>query len=80
MTRVTVDVQVDEQGRPVFRLTPAQMAELGLSGSAAHEARWEVAELETSQPESPFRKYLGIAPPVEGGSVEYHRRQLGHEE
>lgn len=78
MTRLNVEVQLDEQGRPVFRLTPAQLAELGLSGSAAHEARWEVEE--APRPDSPFRKYVGIAPPLPQGSVAYHRELRGHDE
>ena len=81
MTRLLVNVELDEQGQPVFQLTPAQLAELGLSGSAVHVARWEVAVQEvTQQGQSPFRKYVGIAPPLKGGSVEYHRQQLGYEE
>ena len=81
MTRLLVNVELDEQGQPVFRLTPAQLAKLGLSGNAVHVARWEVAAQEEAQgAQSPFRRYVGIAPPLEGGSVEYHRQQLGYEE
>jgi hypothetical protein len=81
MTRLLVNVELEEQGQPVFQLTPAQLAKLGLSGSAVHVARWEVAAQEAAQPaQSPFRRYVGIAPPLEGGSVEYHRQQLGYEE
>lgn len=86
MTRLLVNVELDERGRPVFQLTPAQLAELGLVNHTAPEARWEVATWEMSgeqrppAPQSPFRKYLGVAPPLEGGSVQHHRQQLGYEE
>lgn len=76
MTRLTVDVQLDEQGRPVFRLTPAQLAELGLEGSAAQEARWVVQEM----PPTPLRKYIGIAPKLEEGSLKFYRELKGHAE
>lgn len=76
MTRVTVDVQLDEHGRPVFRLTPEQIAELGLQGGAAQEARWVAEEV----PTSPLRKYIGIAPPLAEGSLEYYRELKGHRE
>ncbi|MFC6590784.1 hypothetical protein ACFP81_01185 [Deinococcus lacus] len=44
MTRLTVNVELDDQGRPAVpinsvRLTPAQLLELGLAGSAAQKAR-----------------------------------------
>lgn len=80
MTRLLVNVELDAQGQPVFQLTIAQLAELGLTGNAAQEARWEVATEPAPTPSSPFRKYLGVAPPVEGGSVKQQRRQLGYEE
>lgn len=76
MTRLTVDVQLDAEGRPVFRLTIAQLAELGLEGSAAQEARWEVEET----PPSTLRKYIGIAPKLNEGSLEYYRELKGHAE
>ena len=81
MTRLLVNVELDEQGQLVFQLTPAQLVELGLTGSAAHVARWEVAPQDTPKagPPSPFRRYVGVAPPVEGGSVAQHRRQLGYD-
>lgn len=83
MTRLWIDVKLDEQGRPVFQLTPAQLAQLGLEDQAAPLARWEVAQGAAeapSQDASPFRKYVGVAAPVEGGSVAYHRQALGYEE
>ena len=76
MTRLTVNVELDEAGRPVFRLTPAQLAELGLQGSAAHEARWEVEGAAAS----PLRQWIGIAPKLEQGSLEFYRELKGHNE
>lgn len=74
MTRLTVNVELDEQGKPVFRLTHTQLAQLGLQGSAAQEARWEVE----SQPADSLHKYIGIAPKIEEGSLEFYRELKGH--
>ncbi len=80
MMRLTVNVELDEAGRPpihnTFRLTPAQLLELGLAGSVAQEARWEVDEIA----DSPLRKFIGIAPKLEEESLEFYRKLRGYDE
>lgn len=80
MTQLTVDVQLDEYGRPVFRLTEAQVAALGLQPGAAREARWEVQLEQAEHGQSALRKYIGIAPRLEEGSLDYYRQVKGHTE
>lgn len=80
MTQLTVDVQLDERGRPVFRLTEAQAAALGLQPGAAREARWEVQLEQTQHGQSSLSKYIGIVPRLEEGSLDYYRRAKGHTE
>ncbi|MEF2279057.1 hypothetical protein V3W47_12175 [Deinococcus sp. YIM 134068] len=80
MIQLTVDVQLDERGQPIFRLTEAQAAALGLRVTAVRQARWEVADERRVVPSSPFRKYLGVAPPLEEGSAAFHRDLRGHDE
>ena len=82
MTQLTVDVELDEHRQPVFRLTEAQVTALGLQNlglqdGAARKARWEV-QPGPGAGQSSLHKYIGIAPRLEEGSLEYYRQLKGH--